>query len=87
MTSIDFVYEYPMVFIDFVDIITGESVLEKLHKQEFPGKIHVLINHEDNELNSMKMRIDERFLPLIFMMFEKLGQLDQSVTGEFKFRE
>lgn len=76
MTSIDFVYEYPMVFLDFVDIITGESVLEKLHKLEFPGKIHVLINHEDNELNSMKMRIDERFLPLISMMFEKLGQLD-----------
>ena len=32
MTSIDFVYEYPMVFLDFVDIITGESILEKLHK-------------------------------------------------------
>jgi hypothetical protein len=38
--QVNFAYEYPLIYLDFLDMITGEKMLARLQKFEFPGTYH-----------------------------------------------
>jgi hypothetical protein len=60
-----------MIYLDFLDLITGEPILKLLHEKKFPNNIvKPIINPESNEMQILKTKIDERFYPLIFMIFD-----------------
>ena len=85
IVKVNFEYDYPMIYLDFLDLITGEPILKLLHEKKFPNNIvKPIINPESNEMQILKTKIDERFYPLIFMIIDYLGQIDQSITAQYK---
>lgn len=43
-----------------------------------------MINPDSKEMLDLKSKIDDRFYPVIFMMFDRLGAIDPSITAQYK---
>jgi len=50
MDEIEFRYTYPLIFLDFIDYLSGENLYTQLHQYEFPHAYNVLIQYESMEL-------------------------------------
>ena len=84
LSQVNFTYEYPLIYLDFVDLIFGETVLNKLFTFEFPATYHVMINPESAEMMQLKAKIHRDFYPICYMIFEKLGEIDYAITSQMK---
>ena len=40
-----------------------------------------MINPESPEMQALKGKVDDRFYPNIFMLFDRLGEIDPSITA------
>ena len=68
--------EYPLIYLDFVELITGEQILKKLKEHEFPPTFHIKLNPDSPDMLILKSKLDERFIPIISMLFDRLGEID-----------
>ena len=82
LSQVNFTYEYPLIYLDFVDLVFGDSLINKLYNFEFPATYHVMINPECQEMMSIKAKIHREFFPLCYMIFEKLGEIDYAITSQ-----
>jgi hypothetical protein len=69
-----------MIYLEFLDFLTGENILSKLHAFEYPPTYTFLIQPDSPELMNLKSKIDEKFYPIIFMLFDRLGEIDSEIT-------
>lgn len=73
---VQFRYTYPLLFLDFLDTLTGEGFLSQLHNFEYPRNYRNLIAIDSHAMLAMRSSIDDKFFPFILMMFDMLGGVD-----------
>lgn len=74
----------PLIYLDFVDLITGENILQKLYKFEYPGDPMPLFNPTDTKFLALRQKVDEKFLPVIFLIFDRLGEIPPEQSALFQ---
>lgn len=70
-----FSHSLPLIYLDFVDTLTGSNILKNLHAFEFPKRYAARIDVESSEFLQLKSQIDECFLPHIWSIFDRLGEI------------
>ena len=76
IVSVHFQHDFPLVYLDLLDHLTGEQILKQVHNFEHPVTYHTLINSESATMMSFKSQICEKFYPAVFQIFDTLGQLE-----------
>lgn len=84
MSSVHFTNEFPLIYLDLVDHLTGEQILKQLHAFEFPQTYQLLINSESPAMMRLKSQICDKFYPFVFQLFDTLGHIAPSEMSSYK---
>lgn len=86
-TRVKFTATYPMIYLEMLDCLTGENFLGQLHQFDFPPTFVSLIQFDGPEMVQLRSKVDDRFYPIIFMLFDKLGEIDTEITKDLRSTE
>ena len=73
-----------MIYLEMLDCLTGENLLGQLHMFDFPPSYISLIQYDSPEMQALRNKVDDRFYPVVYMLFDKLGEIDNELTKDMK---
>ena len=76
-----------MIYLHFLDTMFGTDIIRNLYLQFKSDDYVYLCQPDSQEMQTLHTKVDERFLNIIFMLFDKLGALDSSLTATMKNQE
>lgn len=73
-----------MIYLDLLDTLCGEGIKEQLYAYDYPPTYVSLIQYDSPEMINLRSKVDDRFYPVIYMLFDKLGEIDSELTVNMK---
>jgi hypothetical protein len=73
-----------MIYLELLDCLTGENLLAQLHAFDFPPTYVSLIQYDSPEMLALRVKVDDKFYPIVYMLFDKLGEIDSEITMNLK---
>ena len=73
-----------MIYLHFLDTLFGADILKNLYLQFKSDDYVYLCQPDSSEMQTLRSKVDERFPNIIFMLFDKLGAIDSSLTATMK---